>query len=436
MADVRDLWTKRNPDKDSRIKKVKSARWGIGKRWQAVWEENGRTVTATFDTEDAAIGHIADAVSKTASGTWITKNKRTLTVVDMWDLWLPTKAAKAKSTTASYRSAWNHIEPKFGDRQCHSLTRSEISTWLTTLTTTKGVEPGDDPRPLGDAAKRLVGIVLRSLLDTAVEEGAILHNPMKSKDLPTQKTSERRYLTVEEVDRLFAAADVLDETTAARERDRAAETGDVFDETRVPRIRTAVELLLRTGVRPGEGFGFRIGDLSATRGRLRVQRDVDDLGAVDTTKTDRHRDVPVGGEFLLDLETFVEDQNREAWLLPATADGRVWTASRWRTVWDHLTTAAGITGVTTYELRHTAASLAIHSGANVYTVQRMLGHSDPSTTLRHYGHLWDEELDLLPARMDEHMKAERARFRARRERAERRREERGDSESGSGLRAV
>lgn len=232
-----------------------------------------------------------------------------------------------------------------------TLTRAEISTWIASLTTTKGIKPDEEPRPLGDAAKRLTGIVMKALLDLAAEERVILHNPMKSKELPTQKPSERRYLTVEEVDRLFAA-DELDKAAAARERgdedgDQEPDTDGAEadeDEPADPRIRTAVELLVRTGVRPGESFGFRVGDLSPARGRLRVQRDVDDLGGVDTTKTHQHRDVPVGGEFLLDLETFVEDRDREAWLLPATADGHVWTASRWRTVWDHLCSAAGSRG--------------------------------------------------------------------------------------------
>ncbi|WP_430332648.1 tyrosine-type recombinase/integrase [Rhodococcus sp. ACT016] len=76
-------------------------------------------------------------------------------------------------------------------------------------------------------------------------------------------------------------------------------------------------------------------------------------------------------------------------------------------------------GLDTYELRHTAASLAIHSGANVKTVQRMLGHRSAAMTLDIYGHLWDEELDALPQRMSEHMKAERERFEQRRLRAAR-----------------
>ncbi|PXW34136.1 UNVERIFIED_CONTAM: phage integrase family protein [Williamsia faeni] len=74
-------------------------------------------------------------------------------------------------------------------------------------------------------------------------------------------------------------------------------------------------------------------------------------------------------------------------------------------------------GLDTYELRHTAASLAIHSGANVKTVQRMLGHASAAVTLDVYGHLFEDELDRLPAQMDAHMTAERKRFAERRKRA-------------------
>jgi site-specific recombinase XerD len=39
--------------------------------------------------------------------------------------------------------------------------------------------------------------------------------------------------------------------------------------------------------------------------------------------------------------------------------------------------AAGVRGLHPHELRHTAASLAIASGADVKVVQQMLGHSRP-----------------------------------------------------------
>jgi len=53
-----------------------------------------------------------------------------------------------------------------------------------------------------------------------------------------------------------------------------------------------------------------------------------------------------------------------------------------------------------HDLRHTAVSLAIQSGADVKTVQRMVGHKSGALTLDLYGHLLDKGLDDVSARMD------------------------------------
>ena len=43
-----------------------------------------------------------------------------------------------------------------------------------------------------------------------------------------------------------------------------------------------------------------------------------------------------------------------------------------------------------HDLRHTAASLAIQSGANVKEIQALLGHKDPSTTLKFYAGITEQ----------------------------------------------
>jgi len=58
-----------------------------------------------------------------------------------------------------------------------------------------------------------------------------------------------------------------------------------------------------------------------------------------------------------------------------------------------------------HELRHTAASLAIASGADVKQVQNMLGHRSATITLDLYGHLWND--DTVAISMDD---AYRSRF--------------------------
>ena len=63
-------------------------------------------------------------------------------------------------------------------------------------------------------------------------------------------------------------------------------------------------------------------------------------------------------------------------------------------------TAVGLEGLTPHDLRHTAASLAVASGATVKSVQRMLGHASAAMTLDVYAGLFDDDLTDLATRMD------------------------------------
>ena len=57
--------------------------------------------------------------------------------------------------------------------------------------------------------------------------------------------------------------------------------------------------------------------------------------------------------------------------------------------------------MTVHELRHTAASLVIASGANVKTVQSQLGHKTATMTLDQYGHLFPDDPGDVTDKMDE-----------------------------------
>jgi site-specific recombinase XerD len=61
--------------------------------------------------------------------------------------------------------------------------------------------------------------------------------------------------------------------------------------------------------------------------------------------------------------------------------------------------------ITPNDLRHTAASLAVSAGANVLALARMLGHEDPSLTLRTYADLFDSDLDAFADVLDQHRTA-------------------------------
>ena len=61
----------------------------------------------------------------------------------------------------------------------------------------------------------------------------------------------------------------------------------------------------------------------------------------------------------------------------------------------------GLPHMTLHDLRHTAASLMIHAGANVKAVQRQLGHASAAMTLDVYADLFDDDLDALSEAMSD-----------------------------------
>jgi site-specific recombinase XerC len=73
----------------------------------------------------------------------------------------------------------------------------------------------------------------------------------------------------------------------------------------------------------------------------------------------------------------------------------------WRSrVFDPATRRVGLVDVTPRDLRHTAASLAIASGAHVKVVQQMLGHASAAMTLDVYAGLLGGDLDSLAEALD------------------------------------
>jgi integrase len=122
-----------------------------------------------------------------------------------------------------------------------------------------------------------------------------------------------------------------------------------------------------------------------------------------TSKNGEDRWVPIAASVLgmLDLS-----RGRTDPLLTNSRGGRV-DKDNWRArVFRPAVEEAGLGAVRIHDLRHTAASLAIASGADVKAVQRMLGHRSAKMTLDLYGHLWDAALDDVAARMDGVIRAE------------------------------
>ena len=161
---------------------------------------------------------------------------------------------------------------------------------------------------------------------------------------------------------------------------------------------TLVNTLAYAGLRWGELAALQCRDIDPVKRRITVRRSVTEVSGTlhwGQTKNSEHREVPVP-TFLVDQLRFaIKDKAAEELVFTAARGGvlRYRNARRW---WDTAVKTADVPeGLTPHELRHTCASLAIRSGANVKVVQRMLGHSSAALTLDRYGHLFDDDLDAV-----------------------------------------
>lgn len=88
--------------------------------------------------------------------------------------------------------------------------------------------------------------------------------------------------------------------------------------------------------------------------------------------------------------------------MSSTASGSPLLSSNFRQrYWLDAVKTCGLAGLRVHDLRPTAASLAVKSGANPTVVQQMLGHASAAMTLDVYAGLFNADLDDVADRLDE-----------------------------------
>jgi integrase len=226
---------------------------------------------------------------------------------------------------------------------------------------------------------RAVGI-LAGILDDAVEHRALAFNParrFKRGEKPKKSTKRHVYLTEEDVCRL------------------AEESGRHAD---------LVLTLAFTGLRWGEAIALTVTDVEFLKRRISVHRNAVQVGQdfeVGQTKGKENRMVPAAASVLSRLAARCEGRSTTDLLFPARGGGYLKRPSYDSTGWfNRAVERAQVQTITPHDLRHSCASLAVSSGANVLAVSRMLGHKDPSVTLRIYADLFDSDLDAVAVNLD------------------------------------
>jgi len=165
-------------------------------------------------------------------------------------------------------------------------------------------------------------------------------------------------------------------------------------------FRSFVEVCVFAGLRLGEAAGLQLGDVNFLSRTITVRRQVqgstNKAATLVAPKYGSERTIFVPSELTAALSAHVaaEGISSPGDQLFRTPLGRLWHRNNAAEEWRRIREAVKLgDDVTLHTLRHTFASNLIASGCDIVTVQRALGHSQPSITLNVYSHLWPSAED-------------------------------------------
>lgn len=197
---------------------------------------------------------------------------------------------------------------------------------------------------------------LRNFCSFLVREGVSGRDPSEHLRTPKQWQAIPKFLNLEQIEKLIAAPEVSKPTGL---RDRAM-----------------LELLYASGLRVSELCRIGIGDLNLEMGVLRT-----------TGKGNKQRLVPVGKEAIAAVRTYLESGRSRLlkgrasrYLFVTTRGGCLTRQAFWKLLGGYGRKAGIFHGLTPHVLRHSFATHLLEGGADLRSVQVMLGHADISTT--------------------------------------------------------
>jgi integrase/recombinase XerD len=197
---------------------------------------------------------------------------------------------------------------------------------------------------------------LRTFYSFLAREGEIGHDPAEHLALPKQWSTLPKYLNREEVDRLLGSP-AVEKPTGLRDR-------------------AMLELLYATGLRVSELCGL---ERSAVDGEFAVLRV--------TGKGNKQRLVPFGESAREAIDRYLGDgrprllKGRASRYLFVTARGSAMTRQAfWKLLRLYGRRVGIFRNLTPHVVRHSFATHLVEGGADLRSVQVMLGHADISTT--------------------------------------------------------
>ncbi len=284
-------------------------------------------------------------------------------------------------TTRNYRLAFRefvrwHEGLRKSSPDWLNLTREDFRAYLRFL----GDRREGKPAALGRATIQLRFSALRSLYRWLMRSGRASRNPLRGITLPKQPKRLPRFLTQEQTETLLQAPSQEWDAMPQKARTPHAERAFIRDAA-------VLELIYSSGLRISEVCGLRVEDVDLSSGVLRVRG-----------KGKKERQTPVGGPAIAALRRYWDarvvpldptspvflsaEDSEAAALKPSVVQVRLKT---------YLARAGLDPKLTPHKLRHSFATHLLDEGADLRSVQELLGHAHLATT-QIYTHVTTERL--------------------------------------------
>lgn len=269
-------------------------------------------------------------------------------VVSAFLNYLRVEKGLSQNTIVAYRQDLRKFQAhaKGRGKELTEISRDDLVDFLTSL-----YHAGLDSRSV---ARHLVTI--RNFLRFCQVEGHIEENPSTYLEAPKFRMRLPTHLSVEEVNRLLAQPDV---TTAKGMRDRAM-----------------IELLYSSGLRVSEMVNLRLADLQLESGCVRC-----------VGKGNKERLVPMGRTAISALRVYLNGPRKQLagekaspYLFLNRFGTRIGRIGFWKKLAEYGRRAGLRLRLKPHMLRHSFATHLLERGADLRSVQLMLGHADIATT--------------------------------------------------------
>ncbi len=291
------------------------------------------------------------------------------------DVWLPlqVRGNNRKPTTISfYESAVKILEKYFEGKTLQEIDSLDIQKYLVYL---RNEYPSKHGRGLTPKSVHHQYNTLNLIFNYAEDQERIAKNPMRKVQSPKKEKKQVEALTEEQAKQFFVLLDLCE-----------------------LEFQCMMKLLLTCGVRRGELAGFQWRDINHKEMTISVKRNVSYTPksgvVVGTPKTSNSlRTIPLIPSMLSLLEELERQAAaahpnvdiREAFIFPSKNslfEARTPNAIT-RTL-NRFMARNKMPMLSPHDLRHSCATLLLASGADIKSVQEILGHADASTTLNFY----------------------------------------------------